>query len=69
MGQKNIVHLEPMDRIGVDPFDIGPKAYLAIVDKSSSYVKCFLMKDKTFTSVRKALVEFFLMFGRTHHPY
>ena len=24
------------------------------------------MKDKTFTSVRKALVEFFLMFGREH---
>ena len=41
MEQENIVHLEPMDRIGVDPFDIGPKAYLAIVDRSSSYVKCF----------------------------
>ena len=41
MEQENIVHLEPMDRIGVDPFDIGPKAYLAIVDRSSSYVKCY----------------------------
>ena len=66
MEQENVVHLEPMDRLGVDPFDIGPKAYLAIVDRSSSYVKCYLLRDKTFNLVRKALVDFFLMFGRAH---
>ena len=66
MEQENIVNLEPMDMLGVDPFDIGTKAYLAITDKSNSFIKCFLIKDKTFSSVRKALVEFFLNFGRPH---
>ena len=66
MEQENIEYLEPMDRLGVDPFKIGNVDYLAIVDRSSSYVKCYLLKDKTFNSVRKALVDFFLMYGRAH---
>ena len=34
MEQEDITQLEPMQRIGVDPFDIGKKSYLAITDKS-----------------------------------
>ena len=51
-----------MDSLSVDPFSVGTVDYLAIVDRSSSFVKCYLMKDKTFNSVRKALVDFFLQY-------
>ena len=66
MEQENIEYLEPMDSLSVDPFSVGTVDYLAIVDRSSSFVKCYLMKDKMFNSVRKALVDFFLQYGRAH---
>ena len=52
-----------MDSLGVDPFSMGPVDYLAVVDRSSSFIKCYLM---TFNSVRKALVDFFLQYDRAH---
>ena len=43
--------LNPMDSVGMDLFYIKSKPILVIVDKASSHIKCFLLKNRTSRSV------------------